>query len=294
MKLVFSNLEVPHIFASRTQEEGRNSSRTIFFENGTIYSYGYHFPMASFSKDDENVVFFTTRSYSNSTAKHLNYTYQALNHFKIINCFNPENASKGIHEENLKSFNIEAKASAHKLRNARKPEIYLQEIATQRRIFEKYCNHFKIKITEKLKSSLPYLFIESKDGGTKATEKEVKAIAKAKKERELKAKKEHAKDLEEFKSFERTRMYTRNGVDYLRFNPELKTIETSQGITIEMEEARRVFEIVLHSIQKNGCNDCGTIAERYKIKSIDKNFMVVGCHNIQMSEILEIGKKLFK
>lgn len=80
MKKVFSNSEVPHIWAQQTQNGGRGSN--IFFEGATIYSYGKHFPMATIEGND---VFFTKQRYSNSTGKHLSRTWQAVSHKNIIN-----------------------------------------------------------------------------------------------------------------------------------------------------------------------------------------------------------------
>lgn len=40
MKTVFSNSEVPHVWARQSQEEGKNSNRNIYFTGPKIYSYG--------------------------------------------------------------------------------------------------------------------------------------------------------------------------------------------------------------------------------------------------------------
>src|SRR5687768_2307948 len=84
MKQVFNNSEVPHIWAQQSQPSGRNSNGNIYFEGATIYSYGRHFPMATIEGND---VFLTKKTYSNSTAKHLNKTWSAISHKNIIHCF---------------------------------------------------------------------------------------------------------------------------------------------------------------------------------------------------------------
>jgi hypothetical protein len=51
MKTAFANKqETAHAWAKRSQAQGHESARIrrIFFEGDTIYSYGYHFPIASF------------------------------------------------------------------------------------------------------------------------------------------------------------------------------------------------------------------------------------------------------
>lgn len=292
MRKVFSShSEVCHVFASRSQDEGRASN--VFFEGDTLYSYGYHFPMATFSENGQTV-YFTTQGYSVSTSKHLGYARSALSHFDFIYCYDPKAARDGRHAKNLQNFNDLAKEQAYKLRNARKPEIYLNEIAYLRGQFETYCEHFKIKQTKKLIKSLPYLFIESKEGGQKATEKEARAMERARKEQAKREAARHAEELAEFKAFERQRMYSRNGFDYLRFNKVTNVIETSQGMRIEIEEAERVYKLVQVAIERGGCTNCGRVDDRYIIKSISSEFLVVGCHNIPISEVLTVGKELFE
>ena len=78
------NDEVAEDFA-----KGLNESKTqnVFIEGKTIYSYGYHFPIAK--KIGNNKVLFNTKGYSNSTAKHKSYVLSELQHkgYEIIYIF---------------------------------------------------------------------------------------------------------------------------------------------------------------------------------------------------------------
>lgn len=78
MKTVFDNRQCVHVWAQQTQDKGRSSNGNLFFDRSTIYSYGYHFPLAKFY--DENTVFINNSSYSVSTSKHQSYVHQAVNH----------------------------------------------------------------------------------------------------------------------------------------------------------------------------------------------------------------------
>lgn len=289
MRTVFQNNEIAHVFASQTQSHGRASS--IYFDNGTIYSYGRHFPMAAFSKDGKTV-YFTTRSYSNSTAKHLNYTGQALRHFPMVYCYNPEQAARGTHYENLEAWNKSAQWIARKLPTARKPEKYLSEIARERAQFETYCDHFKIRITKKMQAKYPYVFIQSKDESEAARKKQAAALRKQQREEKKRAAERHAKELREFRAFERERLYAHNGLDYLRYNVQEDRVETSQGIRVERHEAERLLKVVRIAIERGGCTDCGTVNHIHKIKSISAETFVAGCHTIPIEEILEIGRQM--
>ena len=49
--------EVCHYWANKIQNSGKSSN--MFFEDGIIYSYGYHFPIAKHIKKDVNPSFET-------------------------------------------------------------------------------------------------------------------------------------------------------------------------------------------------------------------------------------------
>ncbi|MCK9279187.1 MAG: hypothetical protein M0P71_00970 [Melioribacteraceae bacterium] len=54
---------------------GKNSkSRNLFSEDGVIYSYGHHFPIAKLG----NPVIITSRTYSSSTGRHVGIVQRAL------------------------------------------------------------------------------------------------------------------------------------------------------------------------------------------------------------------------
>lgn len=90
-----TNTQLAERFAT-SEKEGKANS--MFIENNTIFSYGYHFPIArKMDKTDENgktIVLFTNRGYSNTTAKHKNDVWGALYQagYRIITC----DVSRGI------------------------------------------------------------------------------------------------------------------------------------------------------------------------------------------------------
>lgn len=74
-----TNRQVAQKFA---QGAIKGHSMNMFIENNTIYSYGYHFPMArrtgKMLRNGKEVVLVTTRTYSVSTSKHQAYTASEL------------------------------------------------------------------------------------------------------------------------------------------------------------------------------------------------------------------------
>ena len=149
MKKVFTNSELAHKYAEQSQNEGRGSGGSFFFRGRVLYSYGSHFPICKFMEDNgESVLLFTTRSYSNSTAKHIILARNATSNIKKIYCANPE----ASHEDNFKAWISSAETSATKLAKAKKPEIYLNELNWTAREANIYADFFGIVIPETLQN----------------------------------------------------------------------------------------------------------------------------------------------
>lgn len=89
MRTKFTNKELPHIWMSESQPEGRGNN--LYFDGPTIYSYGPHFPIARIFHFEDHpthpragaVVLFTSKSYNTTTAKHKSQTRQAVNGFLL-------------------------------------------------------------------------------------------------------------------------------------------------------------------------------------------------------------------
>lgn len=79
-KTVFgSHANLAHVWAQQNVGYGKSADGRMSFEGATIYSYGYHFPIARFvERKGRKCVLFTTQSYSVSTAKHIGHVRSAL------------------------------------------------------------------------------------------------------------------------------------------------------------------------------------------------------------------------
>jgi hypothetical protein len=80
MKKVLNADNVAHTWAYQTQNEAFTPNRSFYFYGPTIYSYGSHFPIAKHATNSkgENKILFTTRKYSNTTAKHINKVWSSI------------------------------------------------------------------------------------------------------------------------------------------------------------------------------------------------------------------------
>lgn len=89
---VFNNSMVAHVWAQQTQERGRNSRGSLYFEGPTLYSYGPHFPIATITRTPKGAEFvaFNTDSASITTSSHQSLALGAVSGRRVIHTPNPE------------------------------------------------------------------------------------------------------------------------------------------------------------------------------------------------------------
>jgi len=304
MKQVFNTSELPHVWASQKQNEGRAGS--FYFSGKTIYSYGSHFPIATI--DGENVLF-TKRSYSNTTAKHISKTRQAISHKTIIYCYDvPTNLkyASSEHESNMNKWKKAIKAVFEELGNKkiRDTQSRINNINYLIEELNTYCQYFKLKVKDsELKALLTIAkqpdFIdkarEAKDKLNAANERKMRQAAKA---YELYLKLWRAYDSEGLqdmpaKTKELCNYYQNNAASFtrLRYNTGENRLETSKGVQIPAEIAKRAF------IQLNGCMEgiCKSInvpVLHYTITETTKDYIKAGCHTIPKTDINYIANLL--
>lgn len=103
---------VTHAWAHQTGKNRKGFN--MFYDGPTIYSYGYHFPIARLVTlaDGREVVLFTNRKYSVSTSKHVTYTRRAVNHMVVFSVTDPSvDPSRKDVEEMLEKATLEAAKS---------------------------------------------------------------------------------------------------------------------------------------------------------------------------------------
>jgi hypothetical protein len=263
MKTVFSNSEIMHVFAQRTQSEGKTSNRTVFFNGNKIYSYGYHYLLGEFL--DYNTILINDKGYSKTTSKHISHLRQAVSQYKR---FYITETDENYLLEKLNSELV-------KLTLARKPEIYLNSINY---LFSKYCEFQEFKKLP-INKEIKKIHKTANNGANLETYKKFIKAKEAKEKRE-KLKKFNA-IYKDFKNYETDRIYKGlTGFDYLRISKDKLYIETSQQIQIEIDEAKKIAKAI-----KLGLNIVGQKLKYYTINRFDKNGLVAGCHNIPKTEI---------
>lgn len=273
MRKVVSPQEVAHLFANQLQEEARTPTGNLYFYNDKIYSYGSHFCIAKF---DKNVLLFTERSYSNTTAKHISQVWNATSHKDKIHCAYPT----GSHTDNFTYWLNQAEESVAKLKNARKPELYIWELNNIKHKADKYAKHFGIELPLTLDKVLNITdkaeIVEYMETKQKLIESENKRIAKEKA-------KEHTKALKKWKTFEQGTLYLRNGFDYLRKDDEF--FQTSQGVKIPVTIGLRFYNNLVNNSVKVGDKFLD-----YTINELTPKHIGIGCHKITFNEINSVVK----
>jgi hypothetical protein len=308
-KEVFASGEVSHIWANQQQNYGR-STNSVFFSGDTIYSYGYHFPIATHHK---GIVLFTLDSYSSTTAKHIHNVRSAVSHKDLVYCLNPKNASENNHDGNVNYWinNIESIAK-NKLPKAKKPQIYFAQIENERTQLNKYLDFFKLKLKKEQKKLIEF-------------SNEEEFLDNVKKAAKLQYKKERAIDKKATTIFNKwydawhnnttktdfAENITSEQQDLLRFKERRadetwlrvldkgttfslpKTIETSKGIELPTDVAKRYYDFYKRILANGGCNgNCNYKMLDYNVTLINKDFLIIGCHKIPTIEITQIATQL--
>ena len=275
--------EVCHVWAQQTQSEGRAGN--IFFEGKSIYSYGHHFEMARFV--DEETVFITTRGYSVSTAKHLSLVRQAVRHKTVFTVpdFN-------YHPDNVRYLIEKARDHFDKAKRARKFADW--EIRSGRESVETtraYITKFQVQVPDSHVELWQALHTDTYLNGEVQAALLAKARAAQVAEREatkqarLKREAEEAAQLAKWVAGELS--YGRFSA--MRLRVKEGEVQTTHGARVPVIEARKLYRAI-----KAGLDVVGQQVGYYKVTRVTDSELVIGCHNIPMSEVERIAPEVMK
>lgn len=279
MKTVFNNSELAHIYANQTQQRGRNSSSTFYFEGKTIYSYGGHFPIAKIITNEQGneAMLFTYRAYSNTTGKQISIVRSATRQWKKIYCHTPSLN----HSSNFASWLQLAEHEATKLIKAKKPELYLNELSRLNSQVIEYAQFFDLEIPLTLTAVLS---IKDKSENLEYMSKRAILIEEEMKKAEKIKKQNFKEQLKKWFNFETGRIYGGFNLDFLRVNEN--RVETTQAVQIPLEIAKR-----LHNKIKSNSLQVGESVLNYKVNEVG-NIIKIGCHTFTKAYLLNFGSKL--
>lgn len=307
MKTVFSNSEVPHVWATQKQEEGRNATRSIFFRGPVIYSYGQHWPMGNIIKapivGTGGVVLLNSRTYGPTTSGHQQAVNYAVNHMERV--FAPYVMNtRNDHFANLEYWTNKFKSILKDLANPRKRPATKDSLRFDlRRIaasFDAYSNAVGFDAKKRVTSNhdetirkefLLYLSVAVGTTTNEDFEKALKTKAIAEKRRKTLAEKANAKKWSEYvagwlKGEVSTWQVSGNYSfpTYLRLSEEGDKVETSKGATVPVKAAKVLFDRI-----RAGRDVVGFKVGDYTVISIN-GVLKVGCHEIERAEIERFAK----
>lgn len=313
----YNNRELAHQWAAQYESEGQGSN--FFFEGPTIYSYGYHFPIATFV--NSGLVLFTTKGYSQTTSIHISHTRNAIpSYVREIHVDNIFPKSLKDHRENLKGLINNYTFYVGKQLKARTSD-YTGEIFGLKHTIQEYCELFKVKLLAKHQAILDAPLEEVSDKVKKNQEnaKKAKAAKKTRERRRAEADLQHWLRNEPTMTSQ-SRLHSLFG-DYIRISKTGNLVQTLGGASVRVEDAKAAYVLfakVMEEYNSRLLNHAMTtptnyemIAERtrelnsilgkmtdygighYTVRCINMTTQVlqIGCHNIPFEEIYRVAKE---
>jgi hypothetical protein len=287
-------------YASK-EDEGENYGRRMFYYRDTIYSYGHHFIIAKKVRSKSGEVdFILVNNDSNSTTtnKQQSAVNRALFQTTIavhtdIEYFNPIEEIKVKEREILNTLYDYSRARAEHIKDD-----YIRTIKRKLEDISFLVDYYRIK-SKTSKRILNYLnFLHDTDellnvlsDGNVKRSKTIERQENAKEKRRLaQLKEDQEKELvkiQDWKEGKEKRIYSKfTDKDYLRISEDGLQIETSQGVGILINEAKRL----LHLIDGNKIIGA-TIDDKFIVTGFN-GLLKVGCHNIPIEEINEIREHI--
>lgn len=295
MKTVFTNDEIPYLWAHKTQSHARGAG-SISFRDETGYSYAMPICRHATAKDGTPCVLFTTDGYSVTTSKHKSMFARAIPHGVPVFFVNRvrDTGTEAV-RENVKEMDksvVALAAQVIKTRAGTLKAVRLAEVLNSNiRNRNSYAQAFGLKV--KLLDATSTQTLGAKLA--KDAEKAQRKADKLAKEREQRERADYANDVAAWLNGEQVSVPYfpwADRADYLRASGE--EMETSQGARVPLSHAKRAVRRIVQvrasgqAWQRNGAT---LPVGHYHIDSISEaGDVVAGCHRIAWSEIERFAK----
>lgn len=281
MRTVYNNFnDVIHLFAQQTQPHAKSSN--VFFYNDKIYSYGYHYLLASFienNKKGQKAILIDDSGYSRTTGKHISTMIQASRQYKQ---FYKTHTDKKILLNTLEDIK-------KKIIKAKKPFLYSDQAQHLEKKYLEFCEFTGQKIDKDLKKAFLFFHNKTEEMATiyaKEIEKAEKARIKAEKARIKVEKIKDAENLDKFMNYDINYCRFYCGEDFIRISQDGQFIETSQNVKIPIESAKNLYKMI-----QIGKDIRGYKIEDFTVISLN-GVLQIGCHHINTKNTHEIGQTI--
>lgn len=270
MKTVFSNAyDCIHAFAQQKSTQGQTSN--VFWYGKKLYSYGYHFLLAEIINDDTIVI--NDSYYSNTTRKHQSITRQATRQYQQI--FTSSHC--------IATVISELNRLSNKLKNARKPEIYINDALALISKHEHEQSIYKTKHIDKAYKAQLRKFKKLFSLNKHELKDKFAEIVKLEKKQREAAKSKYIKAFKSFEAYDALKRQANIHTDLIRVSKCGNFIETSQHVIVPFNDAKKLYLAL-----KSGKNIVGETISHYSIYKVSDNIVKIGCHNLEITEIHSI------
>jgi hypothetical protein len=310
MRHVVKSDEISHLWMHETQDDARSGN--MFFDKKTIYSYGYHFPIARIIRNEagEKAVLFTTDTYSKTTARHISDVRQALDGSPVFHVSKPDSQEPAtLFNDYLRQVERAVEEVKPRMRAETKLRIFgkIQRIVNEGNRFAAFVGlASRLEMPESLETVVGNLEQARKAAAEQAAREQ--AARAAKQAREAAAyRRKHAKDLERWRETGDDRISTDDGRwnilrlgmwpgALLRYDAESNEIQTSMGARVPVSHAQRAYRFVaaLKAAKREWKRNGHTFhIGHFGLDSVDKKGNIkAGCHYITWTEIASLARAM--
>lgn len=293
MKTVFSNSEVFHIFASKTQSHGRNSTDSMSFRERCAYSYAAVIGMRvgiPVGEDGVDTYVLATRTWSPTTTEHQRELARALEGQRVLYVHSLEGWEQQIRRYKVDMAAQEARLSTANKLNAPKARLKIARLYAE--IVASSQAYSLLSGSECVPPAEPS-FTPAQLAETARLTRKVQALNRQRqKERDALEAMPVKEACVAWRAGERAGSYKlQQAACMLRVNGG--DVETSHGASIPVSDAQALWPVVKRAV-RNGQAYRGSITlGRYVLRSISANGdIVVGCHTIAYAELHGVAVRL--
>lgn len=303
--------ECAHRWAANKHAAGRAGN--VFFEGATVYSYGRHFAIAAHQtrtgkghKNGAAFVLLTTRTYSVSTARHINEVRRAVpSGTTVFHVRNPTATTRAEHRANLKECAEKALELCTKARTARARKAeYEAEAARTIKSANEYAE--AVGLSDRIRAPKGKDGLKEWAGAARAAERkqqEADRRARARREKEARARLAPAvAQWEQKVSAWRAGAADGPGPCPDRAHPAAElaflrvkgaVLETSLRVAVPLKSALPVLALVRAERPYQAPTEGALSIDGFDLRTVDPvtRRVVIGCHTITFDEITRTATK---
>lgn len=299
-RTVFSNDEIPHLWAHKTQEHARNGGETLWFRGDTLFSYRQPIARHVTSADGSRVgVLMIEHGFSVTTASHKSKAHQAIPAgLPVFNVDSLDTYRAADPASQLEAYRTRLHKLAGEVKRARSNKSWKQDrLMELRGEATRFAEFFGL--TFSLPESLEGLIADA--DALQAEHDAARVLREAERARQDAA--QRIEDSAQFaqwlagepvlcpSSYSRVRTDTGDTTNFLRLAPGSTDVETSLGAVVPLAHVQRALPRVL-SMVRTGHVFTRTDATptyhlgHYTLDAINPDGSVrVGCHLFSRSEV---------